>query len=173
LGTLEPTTSSDPLDFSSATYIKILNISNGCQYCFNVDSPAYSPIPCTVPTTTTTTIAPTTTTTTIAPTTTTTTVAPTTTTTTTAFVCDPIIEVVFDGPEISSVTVNNNSTYKIEVYSVQDVTETLLATIDPGMPSEPLNFSEATYIKILNISNGCQYCFNVDSPAYTSIPCPI
>ena len=180
LGTLEPTTSSDPLDFSSATYIKILNISNGCQYCFAVNSPIYSQIPCTVPTTTTTTIAPTTTTTTvaptttttIAPTTTTTTIAPTTTTTTTVFECDPVIEVTFDGPEISSVAVNNNSTYKIEVYSVQDVTETLLATINPGMASEPLNFSEATYIKIVNISNGCQYCFGVD-PGYTSMPCPI
>ena len=136
-----------------------------------MNSPIYSQIPCTVPTTTTTTVAPTTTTT-IAPTTTTTTIAPTTTTTTTFFECDPVIEVTFDGPEISSVAVNNNSTYKIEVYSVQDVTETLLAAINPGMTSEPLNFSEATYIKIVNISNGCQYCFGVD-PEYTPMPCPI
>ena len=190
LGTLEPTTASDPLDFSSATYIKILNISNGCQYCFDVNSPVYSPIPCTVPTTTTTTvapttttttvaptttttIAPTTTTTTVAPTTTTTTVAPTTTTTTTAFECDPIIDVAFNGPEISSVIVNNSSTYKIEIYSVQDVTETLLGTLEPTTFSDPLDFSSATYIKILNISNGCQYCFDVNSPVYTQIPCPI
>ena len=200
LATLSPSeTSAPPLDFTGSTCIKIVNDENGCQYCFDVDAPAYTSIACPIttttttiapttttttiapttttttiaPTTTTTTIAPTTTTTTAEPTTTTTTIAPTTTTTTTVFVCPPTIEVIIDGLEISSVIINNGSTDKIEVYSVQDVTETLLGTVNPGMASESLNFTDATYIKIVNINNGCQYCFNVDSPAYSPIPCPI
>ena len=173
----------DYFGFSTDT-IRLKIDTNSEIYCFTSFSP-FSQIPCqttttttTIAPTTTTTIAPTTTTTTIAPTTTTTTIAPTTTTTTTASTtttttvfCSPAISASIFVYDQDNLAIQNDELFNVNVYNGSN--PTLLGSVTAQDYSIFANSDfDSGIIKIVNATNGCQYCFASVEP-YMSMVCPI